>query len=92
MAKRKLIKRIIIGAIAGGVTALMNKDVRKYTKKKISKAKDRTSLMVKNPSEMVRSTRTRLTNLSDAISEQTTKTINTLDQIEDTLDQFTKRK
>lgn len=91
MAKRKLINRIIIGAVVGGATALMNKDVRKYTKGKLSKAKDQTSLMIKNPSQIIKNTRTKLMNLSDTISEHTTNTIETLDQIEETLDQFIKK-
>lgn len=92
MEKRKLFSRIIIGAIIGASTALLDKDVRHYTKKRLINAKDKTSYFVKNPSKTVGEIRTKLNQLNNTLSGHARQAIDTLEQLEQTLEKFVDKK
>ena len=92
MEKRKLFSRIIIGAMIGASTALLDKDVRNFTKKRLIDAKNKTSYFIKNPSKTVGELRTKLNTLNDTLSGRAGQAIDTLEQLEQTLEKFIDKK
>lgn len=92
MERRKLFSYMVIGAIVGASTALLNKDVRQYTKNTLVKAKDKTTHFIKYPSKSVGNIRTKLKKVNETMSEVTEQTINTLEKIEETLEVFVDQK
>lgn len=91
LGKRKLIAGMVVGAIVGGLTALLNKEARSYARKKMSTAKGKTYDIVKNPSEAVRSARKRIDALNYKVVNHAEQAINALEQVEETLDKFIKK-
>jgi len=92
MEKRKLFSRIIIGAMIGASTALLDKDVRNFTKKRLIDAKNKTSYFIKNPSKTVGELRTKLNTLNDTLSGRAGQAIDTLEQLEQMLEKFIDKK
>jgi len=90
--KRKLFSRIIIGAVIGASTALLDKDVRQYTKNSIIKAKDKTSDFIKHPSKTVGKMRIKLSDMNDTVSHVAGQAIDTLEKLEQTLEKFIDKK
>lgn len=88
MGKKKLCTHIIIGAVVGGLIALTNKEVRQYTKTKLDVAQEKTSALMQNPSETIKTTRLKFEKFSESFSDGAANTINALDQIEQTLEKF----
>lgn len=92
MGKRKLFIGMAAGAIAGGLAALLDKETRVYTKNKLSQAKEKSGQLVKNPSETVRDMRLAFDQLSQNVTVNIQKAVNTLDQVEQSLDKVSKKK
>lgn len=86
MGKRKLYTGIVLGAVVGGIISLMNKDARQYAKSKLHQTMQGTKYYVKHPSEAVRNARVTFDQFNQKFSSGAASTINTLEQIEDTLD------
>jgi len=91
MGKRKLFIGIIVGAIAGGLTSLFDQETRDYTKDKLGQVKEKSGQIVRNPSQAVRDARFTFDRVNNSVTENIQKAINTLEQVEDSLDKVTNR-
>lgn len=91
MEKRKLLFGFVIGAIIGASVTILDKDVRNFTKNRLISAKDKTNHIVKNPSKTVADVRMKLNNISETLSHRAGQAIHTLEKLEQTLDQFTRK-
>ncbi|HLR80853.1 MAG TPA: YtxH domain-containing protein [Bacillota bacterium] len=89
MGRRKLFTGIIVGAVVGGLTSLVDREVREYTKKKCSSFKETSGYYIKHPSEAVRKARVRFDEVNQTVSKGVTNTINALEQVEEALDSVT---
>ncbi|GAB4074423.1 hypothetical protein GCM10028778_19260 [Barrientosiimonas marina] len=89
MGKQKLCAGLIIGAIAGGLLSLLSRESRDYAKLKMGDVKNGSSFYVKRPSEAVRTAKSAFERFNAALSRNTDGAINALEQVEDTLNQFT---
>lgn len=91
MGRSKLYTGILVGAIVGGLTALMNKETRWYVKGKVTKATTCTKYYLSHPSEAVRNVRVSFDDFNENFKSSAESAINALEQIEDTLDKVTKK-
>lgn len=91
MGKRKLLIGMLAGAVAGGLATLVDSETRNYTKEKLLTAKDKTGVVVSNPSQAVQEARFAINRMNDSVSGTMTKAINTLDQVEGSLDRVTNK-
>lgn len=91
MGKRKLITGVILGAVIGGLVALTNREARVYTKGKLTCATERTKYYMKNPSEAVRNIRETVDQVNDKLVYHSANTVQTLAQVEETLDKMVKK-
>lgn len=91
VGKRTLVKGIIFGAIAGGLTALLDKDARDYARLKVSTARSKSFYYIKNPSEAVRNIRVSVDRWNDTMTSSVKNTVNALEQVEETLDKVTSK-
>lgn len=89
MGKRKLIMGVIVGAMAGGLATLVDPEARAYTKNKFSEAKATSSNLLKNPSQTISDIRSTFDRVNDAVSGNLQKAINTLSDVEDSLEKVT---
>ncbi|API91313.1 MULTISPECIES: hypothetical protein [Virgibacillus] len=92
MGKRKLVTGVVIGAAAGGLMSLLDKETRAYAKEKVTSARSGASYLVKNPSEAIRKVRTAFDTFNQAFAKGAENTINALDQAETTLDKITNKR
>lgn len=90
MGKRKFYTGIVLGAVVGGMISLINKDARQYAKQKLQQTMQETRYYVKHPSEAVRNVRVNVDQFNQKYSRGVSSTINTLEQIEETLDKLIK--
>lgn len=86
MGKQKLCLGLIIGSIAGGLLSLLDRDARSYAKAKISGS----SYYVKRPSEAVKGAKNAFDRFNTQFTTSADNAINALEQVENTIDQFTK--
>lgn len=91
MGKRNLLLGVFIGAILGGLVSLFDNESRQYTKRKMSYAKNRSSYYVKHPSDAIRTAKNTFDQFNKEFSSGAESAINALEQVEDTLDKFTKK-
>ena len=91
MGKRKLVIGMIAGAVAGGLATLVDSETRHYTKEKFVTAKEKTGIIVSNPSQAVQEARFAINRMNDSVSGTIAKAINTLDQVEGSLDRVTSK-
>ncbi|SHH80796.1 YtxH domain-containing protein [Virgibacillus sp. Bac330] len=91
MGKRKLVTGVVLGATAGGLISLLDKETRVYAKEKLASAKSGASYMLKNPSETIHSVRTNFDKLNQAFAKGAENTINALNQAETTLEKVTNK-
>lgn len=92
MGRRKLYTGIFIGAVVGGLTALINKEARVYAKNKWRTTTKFTKYYLKNPSEAVRNVRISFDEFNKNFTSGAESTVNALEQIEETLDKVMKKK
>lgn len=85
MSKRKLWTRILIGAAAGGLTALTDKEVRGYVKERIGSARMYGSALFHNPVDTISTARSALKRFSDNVDHQAENLLNALGQVEETV-------
>ena len=88
MGKRILCTGIIIGAVIGGLTALIDRDARGYVKEKSSVLRLKTSYYVRNPSVAVHNMRSSVDQLNKSLTSGAEGTINALEQLEKTLEKI----
>lgn len=88
MGKQKLITNMVIGAIVGGLVALRNKETREYTTATYTAVKRKGCELKNNPSAVVANVRTSIDEFNGRLSEGVERTINALEQVEDTFDKL----
>ncbi|OZU87733.1 hypothetical protein CIL03_15315 [Virgibacillus indicus] len=86
MGKRKLFLGVAIGAAAGGLVTLFDKETRDYTKEKFNTAKASSSYFIQNPSEAVHNVRTAFDTFNQNFASGADSAINALEQVENTLE------
>ncbi|WP_217589787.1 YtxH domain-containing protein [Lentibacillus saliphilus] len=88
MGKNKFWTSVAIGAIVGGLVALVDRDTRHYAANKLSDLKTGTSYCITHPSDTVRRLRMTVGHYNDAFMANADQAINALEQVEDTIDKF----
>ncbi|SFB16457.1 hypothetical protein SAMN04488072_108159 [Lentibacillus halodurans] len=91
MGKQKLCLGIFIGAVAGGLLSLFDRDARYYAKGKAAVVKSGSSYYVKRPSEAVKGAKNAFDRFNAQFTKGADNAINALEQVENTLDQFTNK-
>lgn len=91
MGKQKLCLGLLIGTIAGGLLSLLDRDARGYAKGKMSSVKSGSSYYVKRPSEAIKNARDAFGRFNTQFTNSADNAINALEQVENTLEQFTNR-
>lgn len=86
MGKRTLWTGIALGAVAGGLTALLDKDVRKHVKNSCVQAKSTTEFYLNNPSLTVSKVRGSVRTLNENLAKGADTAMNALDKYEKSLD------
>lgn len=84
MAIKKLCSSIILGAVAGGIYAMTDKEVRVYVKEKISQGKN----IVQNPQQTIESAVEYVEKLKVKYEQESNKIFNKVEQLENTLGRF----
>lgn len=92
MGKKKLYTGVIIGALVGGLAALLDKETRSYTKEKLADVKEQSSYCLKNPSEAVKNLQDSFDQFNQKFMYQTDNAVKAIEQVEDTLDKVLKKK
>jgi len=90
MGKRTLLSGIVIGAVIGGAVSLFNKDARDYVKVLSDRAAGQATYYVQHPSEAVNNVKRTLTFITEKIDSNAVGAMNTLDQVENTLNKVLK--
>jgi gas vesicle protein len=90
MGKRNLLIGVITGAVVGGAVSLFNRETRDYVKTKCDEAKTSSSYYVKNPSEAIQKAKVKVDSFNRTFSSGADNALNALEQVGDTLEQFTK--
>lgn len=85
MAKNKLVSRMLIGAVVGGLTALTDQHVRAYLKDKLMQAKLGASICAQQPSFSLETARQAFNKFTANVDTQASNVINAVEQIEQTV-------
>ncbi|HLS61723.1 MAG TPA: YtxH domain-containing protein [Virgibacillus sp.] len=88
MGKNKLLTSIIVGGVVGGLVALRDKETRSYTTAKFDSVKRKCRQLKNNPSMVVAQVRTSIDECNERLTEGVDRTINALEQVEDTVDKL----
>lgn len=91
MGKRNLFIGLFSGAVVGGLISLFSSDARYYTKGKMKGMKQQSNYYVKHPSDAVRNVRDTFNKFNREFSSGAESAISALEQVEETLDKFTKK-
>lgn len=86
MGRKRFWTGIVIGAIAGGLTTLLDRETRNYVKKTCSEAKSTTQFYLNNPSLTVSKVRGAVQTLNANLAKGAETAMNTLDKLEQSLD------
>ncbi|RYG73273.1 YtxH domain-containing protein [Lentibacillus lipolyticus] len=89
MGKRKLCLGLIIGSLAGGLLSLLDRDARDYAKGKMADVKNDSSYYMTHPSAAVQRAKDSFNQLNAQFTAGADNAINALEQVENTLEQFT---
>lgn len=84
MAIKKLCSSVLLGAVAGGIYAMTDREVRSYVKEKFSQGKD----IVKNPQKTIEGAISLVEKLKNKYELESNKVFNKVEQIENTLGRF----
>lgn len=90
MSRKNIVRGIVLGALCGFAASLLNKENREYVKETTSQAFDKADFYVRNPQVGVKNVKSGIVNVSEFLSENSSKAINALDQTEETLQKFLK--
>ncbi|HIV75602.1 MAG TPA: YtxH domain-containing protein [Candidatus Pseudogracilibacillus intestinigallinarum] len=90
MGKRKLLTGIIAGAAIGGVVSLFNKETRAYAKDGLVQLKDNVTDCIANPSEVIDQMKDTVQSVSSFVENNVDGAVNTLEQVESTVNRFLK--
>jgi len=91
MGKRTFWSGIIVGAIVGGAVSLFNRDARSYVKELSEQTADQVSYYAQNPTEAVDGVKNTVLFVTDTIERNSSGAMNTLDQVENTLNKVIKK-
>lgn len=91
MGRRTLCTGIIVGAVAGGLVALVNKEARDYAKVKFTLMRAEAKYCMNNPVQAVHNLRQSFEKLNQKVSSGANGAVNALEQVENTLDKVMKR-
>jgi len=92
MGKNKLFIGMAVGAVVGGLVTLFDKPTRAYTKRKVQDASNKTKAAIQNPSEMIQNVQTSFNRFNDTFQNGANNAINALEQVESTVDKFSKKR
>lgn len=90
MGKRMFWMSVAAGAVIGGLTSLMNRDVRVYVKESASKLGDSTTYYVNHPNEAIQNMKQTIATVEQKLEENSGSAYNALNQIESTVNKFIK--
>lgn len=88
--KRTFWSSIIAGAVAGGLLSLLNRNAREYSKNLMQQTGQTVSYFAKNPKETVQLAKGAVETVSSFVDRNSTSTLNAIEQVEKTVDRFTK--
>lgn len=91
MGKQKLWIGVLLGAVAGGLVSLFDKETRYYTKKQLQQAKDATGYVVQNPADVARMAKDTSNQLHEKLNSNADNAINALEQAEETWNKLRKK-
>ncbi|MEN1970218.1 YtxH domain-containing protein [Lentibacillus sp. N15] len=91
MGKQKLCLGVFLGAVAGGLTALCDKETRSFTKQQLKLVKNTTGYYVKHPTDAIRNVQDTLNGLNQKVNANADNAINALEQVEETLNKISKK-
>lgn len=91
MGKQKLWTGVLLGAVAGGLVSLFNKETRYYTKKQLQQAKNIAGFVVQNPADFGRMAKDATNHLNEKFNTNADNAINALEQAEETWDKLRKK-
>ncbi|WLV25414.1 YtxH domain-containing protein [Aciduricibacillus chroicocephali] len=89
MANRKLMTRMLIGAVVGGLTALSDSSVRAYAKDKLNQVKLGATICMREPSASIGLARQAFRDFADNVDKQAGNVMNAVEQIEGTVASIT---
>lgn len=89
MNDNKFCKGVVIGAIAGGLVTLLDRNTRYQVWNTLKQTQTTTRYYIKNPSEAFHSVREGYESLSTELSNGVSGTLTILNQIQDTLEKVT---
>lgn len=90
MGKRTFWMSVAAGAVIGGLTSLMNREVREYVKESANKIGDTTTYYVNHPNEAIQNVKQTIAVVEQKIEENSGSAYNALNQIETTVNKFIK--
>ena len=90
MGKRKLVTGIIAGAAIGGIISLVNRETRNYAKEELTQIKDKVVTCVEDPSSAIEQVKEAVQCASTFVENNVDGAINTLEQVESTVNKFLK--
>ncbi|MBM7572417.1 YtxH domain-containing protein [Aquibacillus albus] len=86
MSNRKLLKGVVLGAIAGGALAMLDQSTRNEVMGKVKETCTNTKYIVKHPSEAIHKLRTSYDTFANELSGGVNTTLNVLEKIQEFLD------
>lgn len=89
MPKRKLCVSILIGSLVGGLIAMTDPKVRKYTKEKVSDLSTKSAQFIKNPSDTIQKVITTFDEVTETLEKGTNRVVETLETVDQSLQKFT---
>lgn len=91
MGKRKLISGVLIGAVVGGLAALLDRSTREYATTKLHEVKESTSRYTSNPHEAIRDARIAFDKFNQGFSGGAEKAMESLEKLEQTMSKVSQR-
>lgn len=88
MGKRTFWLSVATGAVIGGLTSLMNREVREYVKESSNKIGDSTSYYINHPNEAIDNLKQTLVLVERTVGENSQSAQNALNQIGNTVNKF----
>lgn len=85
MGKRNLVIGVVLGAVAGGLVSLLNKDTRYYLKEQTSVFKEQLDFIMSNPTESLEAFQTAITDVAERAASSLDGTLNAVDQVESSI-------
>lgn len=88
MGKRTFWLSVAAGALVGGITSLINRDVREYVKESTIKLGDNASYYVNHPDEAIHNLQKTVSLVERTVEQNTNSAQNALQQIGTTVNKF----